>query len=172
MDKVVRKGVKLDLHIHSVYSRSKDKDKVANNTLENLPVLIQRLIENEIELCAITDHDEFNYEIYKELKCEEMKDNCIKKVLPGIEFSVEFAEGKVIHIVTIFDDRDDDKVKNIEQVMTNGIGKTTYKKTRGAYSKSDYFEVLNAINIDFVMIAHQKKTVSSQHKHMQMMLWY
>ena len=93
-----------------------------------------------------------------------MKDNCIKKVLPGIEFSVEFAEGKVIHIVTIFDDRDDDKVKNIEQVMTNGIGKTTYKKTRGAYSKSDYFEVLNAINIDFVMIAHQKKTVSSQHK--------
>ena len=72
-----------------------------------------------------------------------MKDNCIKKVLPGIEFSVEFAEGKVIHIVTIFDDRDDDKVKNIEQVMTNGIGKTTYKKTRGAYSKSDYFEVLN-----------------------------
>ena len=67
MDKVVRKGVKLDLHIHSVYSRSKDKDKVANNTLENLPVLIQRLIENEIELCAITDHDEFNYEIYKEL---------------------------------------------------------------------------------------------------------
>ena len=37
MDKVVRKGVKIDLHIHSVYSRSKDKDKVANNTLENLP---------------------------------------------------------------------------------------------------------------------------------------
>lgn len=98
-------------------------------------MLIQRLLENEIELCAITDHDELNYEIYKELKCEEMKDNCIKKVLPGIEFSVEFSEGKVIHIVTIFDDRDDDKVKNIEQVMTNGIRKTAYKKLEGLILK-------------------------------------
>ena len=164
MDKVVSKGTKIDLHIHSVYSKNKDKDKVANNTLENLPVLTQKLIDNEIELCAITDHDEFNYEIYKKLKCEETKDNCIKKVLPGIEFSVEFVEGKVIHIVTIFDDRDDTKVKNIEQIMKNGIGKTAYRKTKGAYPKNDYFEILNEINIDFVMIAHQKKTVSSQHK--------
>ena len=124
MDKVVSKGTKIDLHIHSVYSKNKDKDKVANNTLENLPVLTQKLIDNEIELCAITDHDEFNYEIYKKLKCEETEENCIKKVLPGIEFSVEFVEGKVIHIVTIFDDRDDTKVKNIEQIMKNGIGKT------------------------------------------------
>ena len=30
-------------------------------------MLIQRLIENEIELCAITNHDELNYEIYREL---------------------------------------------------------------------------------------------------------
>lgn len=30
-------------------------------------MLIQRLIENEIELCAITDHDELTYEIYREL---------------------------------------------------------------------------------------------------------
>ncbi len=41
MDKVVRKGVKIDLHIHSIYSRNKDKDKVVNNTPENLPVLVQ-----------------------------------------------------------------------------------------------------------------------------------
>lgn len=40
----------------------------------------------------------FNYEIYSELKKEEQKDNCISKVLPGIEFSVEFIDNKVIHI--------------------------------------------------------------------------
>lgn len=95
MDKVVRKGVKIDLHIHSVYLRIKDKDKVANNTLENLPVLIHRLIENEIELCAITDHDEFNYEIYKELKCEEMKDNCIKKYCPELNFQLNLQREKL-----------------------------------------------------------------------------
>ena len=134
------------------------------NTLEHLPTLVEGLIDNDVELCAITDHDEFNYEIYRKLKEEEKKDNCIKKVLPGIEFSVEFLEGKIIHIVTIFDDKDDAKVKNIEQIMSEGKGVTGYRKTNGAYPRGDYFDILNEINIDFIMIAHQKKTVTSQHK--------
>lgn len=54
-----------------------------------------------------------------------------KKVLPGIEFSVEFVEGKVIHIVTIFDDRDDEKVRNIQKIMEQGKGMSCYKKLRG-----------------------------------------
>lgn len=79
MEKVVDKGIKIDLHIHSIYSKNKDGDKVSNNTKDNLSVLVKGLVENEVELCAITDHDFFNYEIYKQLKMEETKDNCIKK---------------------------------------------------------------------------------------------
>ena len=78
---------------------------------------MQGLLANQVEMCAITDHDAFNYGMYYELKKEEQKNNCVKKVLPGIEFSVEFVEGKVIHIVTIFDDRDDEKVRNIQKIM-------------------------------------------------------
>lgn len=169
MKKVINKGIKIDLHIHSIYSKNKDKDKVSKNTIDNLPVLVKGLIENDVELCAITDHDEFNYEIYQELKKEEEKNNCIKKVLPGIEFSVEFIDGKVIHIVTIFDDKDDEKVKHIEQVMSIGKGKTGYKKTNGAYSRSNYFEILNEINTDFIMIAHQKRLFHHSIRHIQMM---
>lgn len=164
MEKVANKGIKIDLHIHSCYSKNKDGNKVIDNTIDNMPVLVKGLVANNVQLCAITDHDEFNYEIYRRLKEEETKDNCIEKVLPGIEFSVEFIEGKVIHIVTIFDDKDDEKVRLIEKVMSTGLGKTAYKKTKGAYSRADYFEILNEINIDFILIAHQKKTVSSQHK--------
>lgn len=164
MEKVVDKGIKIDLHIHSIYSKNKDGDKVSNNTKDNLSVLVKGLVENEVELCAITDHDFFNYEIYKQLKMEETKDNCIKKILPGIEFSVEFIQGKVIHIVTIFDDKDDEKIKNIEQIMLNGIGEKLYSKGKGAYTRDDYFEILHEINTDFIMIAHQKNTISSQHK--------
>jgi len=61
--KIVEKGIKIDLHIHSVYSSEKDGEKVKNNTIGSLPVLVQGLIGNEVELCAITDHDTFNYEI-------------------------------------------------------------------------------------------------------------
>ena len=164
MKKIVEKGIKIDLHIHSVYSTAKDKEKVAENTIDNLPVLITGLIENQVEMCAITDHDNFDYSLYKKLKEEELKDNCVKKVLPGIEFSVEFIDDKVIHIVTIFDDKDDNKVKKIEDIMKNGKGKEKYNSKKGAYKKKDYFDILSDINIDFVMIAHQKKTPTSIQK--------
>lgn len=165
MDKIVSKGLKIDLHIHSVYSSGKDGDKVKDNTEANLPVLIQKLCENDVEMCAITDHDTFNYSLYHKLKEEEERENCIKKVLPGIEFSVEFEKDVIIHIVTIFDDRDDNAVKKIESIMTLGKGISLYKKgggkREGAYRKEDYFDILAEINLDFVMIAHQKKSMSS-----------
>lgn len=164
MNKTVTKGIKIDLHIHSEFSKGKDGKKVEENTLSNLPILVRGLVDNNVEMCAITDHDSFNYEIYSELKKEEQKANCISKVLPGIEFSVEFIEGKVIHIVTIFDDKDEEKVKRIEEIMLRGKGTSCYKKAIGAYKRQDYFEILSEIDVDFIMIAHQKKTLTSQHK--------
>ena len=95
MDKIVNKAIKIDLHIHSVYSKEKDGNKVAENTIDNLTLLINGLKNQEVGICAITDHDTFNFRLYEKLKEEENKDNCIKKVLPGIEFSVEFVENKL-----------------------------------------------------------------------------
>lgn len=159
MDKVVDKGIKIDLHIHSIYSKAKDPDKVMDNTIDNLPVLVSGLLEQQVEMCAITDHDSFNFEIYEKLKEEEKRDNCIKKVLPGIEFSVEFIDNKCIHIVTIFDDSNEDKVKNIEKVLNSEKGKM--RKGKQSFTKAEYLEILNEINLDFVMIAHQKKSITS-----------
>ena len=88
MNKIVETGLKIDLHIHSCASSKKDGKKVKNNTIENLPVLVERLVEQEVNICSVTDHDTFLYEIYSELKKEELNDNSIKKVLPGVEFSV------------------------------------------------------------------------------------
>ena len=60
MEKIVSKGLKIDLHIHSEYSKNKDGEKVADNTLNNLPILVQGLINHQVEMCAITAHDKFN----------------------------------------------------------------------------------------------------------------
>ena len=40
--KIVDKPLKIDLHIHSCYSKHKDGGKVANNTLSNIDVLIKK----------------------------------------------------------------------------------------------------------------------------------
>ena len=68
MEKVVSRGIKIDLHIHSEYSKAKDGKKVEENTLDNIPVLVQGLLANQVEMCAITDHDAFNYGMYYEKK--------------------------------------------------------------------------------------------------------
>mgnify|MGYP003302362471 CR=1 FL=1 len=161
MDKIVMKGLKVDLHIHSVYSSKKDGSKVINNTIQNLPILIDKLNENGIEMCSITDHDYFNYDLYMTLKKQEGV-GTIKKVLPGVEFSVKFDGDKVIHIVTIFNDQNDEKVRKIQDVFERGKGKELYKNN--AFTRGDYYKVLEQIDLDFVMIAHQKKSPSSTQK--------
>ena len=160
VEKIVKKPIKIDLHIHSVFSNHKDGKKVAFNTTDNIPVLVSKMKQKGVEMCAITDHDRFDFKIYKALKEHEGKE--LLKVLPGVEFSVNFDGKNIIHIVTIFDDKDDKKLKNLEQIFNDGIGKEQY--IDNAYSRETYFAILRAINIDFVMIAHQKKTPTSVQK--------
>jgi predicted metal-dependent phosphoesterase TrpH len=95
MEKIVEKALKIDLHIHSIYSSKKDGAKVKRNTEDNIQVLVQKLNDNGVELCSVTDHDEFSYSMYESLKKYEKKESSLKKVLPGIEFSVRFIDDKV-----------------------------------------------------------------------------
>lgn len=161
MNKIVETGMKIDLHIHSVASSHKDKKKVRNNTLENIPLLIQKLNENGVNICAITDHDAFSYNMYCALKSAEGDDSSIKKVLPGVEFSVRFLDSeekeRVVHVVTIFSDKDETKVSKIEEILSR-IG----PDEKNSYAEEDFLKVLREINLDTILIAHQKNTLSSQ----------
>lgn len=64
MQKVVSNGLKIDLHIHSIVSSHKDGTKVKNNTLDNIPLLIKKLNDQNVNICSITDHDTFSYDFY------------------------------------------------------------------------------------------------------------
>ena len=161
MDNIVKHGLKIDLHIHSCASASKDGSKVQNNTIENIPILIRKLDENGVNICAITDHDTFSVEMYSELKKAELDNSSIKKVLPGVEFSVSFLdnEGKeqVIHVVTIFSDKDNEKISKIETVLQK------YRPVNnGAYTEESFLKVLREIDLDTILVAHQKNTLSSK----------
>lgn len=153
--------MKIDLHIHSYASSKKDGKKVKNNTLENIPTLISKLNENGVNICSITDHDVFSYEMYKALKKAECDDTSIKKVLPGVEFSVRFFDSeeneRVIHIVSIFSDLQEEKVANIENVL-----KVLCPDSSGSYTEENFLKTLREIGLDTILIAHQKNTLSSQ----------
>lgn len=160
MDQIVNTGLKIDLHIHSSASHAKDGKKVANNTLENIPLLISKLSENRVNLCAITDHDNFSYSMYKALKNAESQDNSIMKVLPGVEFSVIFSSNdseKMLHIVAIFSDTDDIKVQKMEHIIQ--CKRPDYK---GAYTEESLLALLREISIDTILIVHQKRSLAGR----------
>lgn len=160
MDKIVKSGLKIDLHIHSYASASKDGKKVKHNTVQNLPILISKLNTEGVNICAVTDHDTFSYEIYSSLKIAETQNGTIQKVLPGIEFSVCFennnSEQKVIHVVAIFSDENDSKIQTIESVL-----KSIRPDMQGAYSEECFLKILRTIDLDTILIAHQKNSLSS-----------
>ncbi len=162
-EKIVKEAIKVDFHIHSVGSKFKDHAKVKDLTIDNIEILIGKLNEYNINMCSITDHDNFEYDIYKRLKEEEGKGS-IKKVLPGVEFSVVF-EYKVIHIIVVFDDSNEDKVKSIQKVLFGGSDKPQYDDIeKNAYTEKKFLEIMKEINLSNIMIAHQKGTLSSTSK--------
>jgi len=139
---------KFDLHIHSFASsktKTGDQTIVSESKVENLHVLIDRLISNDVNIVSITDHNIFDKNIYLGLKKQELASNRIFKVLPGIEIDLRI-EDKNVHVVCIFDDCELDHARKIEERFVS----------REYYSVDQLGSMLRAIELSTVLIAHQK----------------
>lgn len=163
IEKIIKTGNKVDFHIHSIASKHKESDDCVNlSTLDNIDLLIKKLNQREINMCSISDHDNFDFDIYNRLKKEENKGS-IKKVFPAVEFSVTY-EKKVLHIITIFEDKDEEKIKKIQnEIFDTKNNKPFYDDVElNSFSESKYLNILKNIDLNVVMIAHQKETLSSK----------
>ena len=160
MEKIVKEPLKIDFHIHSVASNHKDKKIVRDGTVENLSVLISKLVENEVNMVSITDHDNFDYDIYIKLKEQELNDNCIKKVLPGIEFSVTI-ENEILHIIALFNDNEDSNLQCIQAEIFDKVTNKPLYDLDNSFSEEKFIGILRKIGLDTILIAHQKGSLSS-----------
>lgn len=163
MERIVTKPTRIDLHIHSaasVVTKDKGKKELSDCDKDHVNVLIRGLEAHGINMCAITDHDCFDKDLYFALK-EREGDGCLNKVLPGIEFSVSIrADGKkptVVHIVAIFDDRRPDLIDGIAEVVCDENGKPRYDDlNNGAFTEDGFAKVLRDIGLNAVLIGHEK----------------
>lgn len=149
--------ISIDLHIHSIFSDYKESDGyVQNSSIENIDVLLQKLNENNVNMFAITDHNRFSYELYLAIK-NRISQNLFKNVyknLPGVEFDVQIEEGKpCCHIIAIFDDKEESKLKDIEDTINNNL----IEKQDGFYTRGDFERILREIGLNVILIAHQHK---------------
>ena len=152
-ERIVNKALRIDLHIHSSASKDKDGDLVKDSNIDNIDVLIKKLKENHIDMFSITDHDKFDYNLYKKFKeYRENEDKDFAKILPGVEFSVGFesdkkdASGnsisKQIHVIAIFDDSNDKKLQELEKLLDKqeyDVDENTNESSRKMFKeKIDY----------------------------------
>lgn len=163
MERIVAKPSRIDLHIHSaasVVTKDKGKKELSDCDKDHVNVLLRGLEAHGINMCAITDHDCFDKDLYFALK-EREGDGCLNKVLPGIEFSVSIrADGKkptVVHIVAIFDDRHPDLIDGIAEVVCDENGNPRYDDlNNGAFTEDGFAKVLRDIGLNAVLIGHEK----------------
>lgn len=160
---IVQRPVKIDFHIHSAASAHKDGRKVKSGTIESIDVLFGKLEENGVNMAAITDHDVFDYDIYGTLRDKVEGARFLQRVLPGVEFTVSFkanAGSKTVHVVTLFDDNDQEAVKHISDAIPRKNGKPDYD-AGDAFTEDKYWSIIRAIGLDIVAIAHQKTSPGS-----------
>ena len=161
-DRIVLEPTKIDLHIHSAASKHKDGAKVKDGTVENIGVLLEKLEENKVNMAAITDHDVFSYEMYAALKDKVSNAQYLKRVLPGVEFTVSFNNGNddiSVHVVTLFDDADQERVKSIGTLIPmDDRGHPAYDINGVAFSEDMFWKIIRSIGLDIVTIAHQKES--------------
>ncbi len=163
MERIVTKPTRIDLHIHSAASiatKDKGKKELADCDKDHVDALLRGLKAHDINMCAITDHDCFDKDLYYALK-EREGDGCLNKVLPGIEFSVSIRAGgkkpTVVHIVAIFDDRHPDLIDGIAEVVCDENGKPRYDDLNiGAFTEDGFTKVLRDIGLNAVLIGHEK----------------
>lgn len=152
-------NIKIDLHIHSDSSSYKEPEGlVKDSTLENVDVLLDKLLKNDVQLFSITDHNRFNSKLYIGIKnkLKEVKYKSLN-ILAGIEFDVRFEEGMSnAHVITIFNCiKEDDYIK-----VANELNKKLLKKDE-YYSRNDFEQLLKNIGLDTLLIVHQKKDINN-----------
>ena len=66
---MLNNNIKIDLHIHSKASEYKEREGyVADSNIDNIDVLLKNVEDNKVNMISITDHNRFDYELYKKIK--------------------------------------------------------------------------------------------------------
>lgn len=178
--KIVIQPSKIDLHIHSAastFTKDAGNQELSECTKKAIDILVSKLNESNVNICAITDHDYFDYEIYRTLKNKE-GEKSLHKVLPGVEFSVSFRSDvpssdntsgqeecspeeekrTVVHIVAIFDDRGNDgKIEKLNSIICGANGKPAYDdKEKSAFTEKRFTDLIRETGLNVILIGHEK----------------
>ena len=171
--KIVTRPARVDFHIHSaasVRTRDAGNEALAHCTPDRVETLVEKMDDPKlsINMCAITDHDCFDVEMYRALKSKEGHGS-LEKVLPGVEFTVALPDDMdrptPIHVVAIFDDRGpDDLIEALDsRIPKTAEGRPEYDcEDKSAFSSQRFSHILSDIGLNAVLVGHEKSVGREQ----------
>lgn len=155
--------IKVDLHIHTDYSK-KTKDNDYQGSFD-ITVLKQKLIENEVKLFSMTDHNIINVEAYENYYTNYKEGD--PKLLIGCEFDIEVPEsGKTItyHSVIVFDNDTIENVKIISEKIENLFLSRSFSEKERKIVIDDLYDLFSDYNFFFIPHAGNTKSILDPYK--------
>jgi predicted metal-dependent phosphoesterase TrpH len=152
MKKKYSDWLRIDLHIHTDKSRETKSGDYKGNF--DVTTLKSKLIENEVEIFSLTDHNIINVTAYEGYYDSFTDDEPL--LLVGVELDIEGSTGKGYHSLLIFNYSDIENMKIISQKLEN---KYHEKSITNPFERKLTFD--NIIELfkedEFFFIPHAKK---------------
>ena len=149
--------LKVDLHLHSFVSRS-NGDGIKWTSLFDA---ISKLVENNVQIAAFSDHNKLDVNFYIEAKNLAQTANIL--LLPAIEVNVVRSDGQIANIIYVFDqDLEKDQLGKISEIANQEIPKRGISLTKcntifqdfqtikiPHVGKSDHFKYEDLLQIEY-----------------------
>lgn len=139
--------MKIDLHCHTKKIKNGDLNEREISPKE----FNQKMIENEIKIVAITNHNYFDIEQYKEIKLIS-KDNY--KIWPGVELDIN-EKGNKGHVIVICNPKNYIKFNNLILKITNGFDSNHFTMTL-----DDLYQKFKDMNVIFAFHYNKEPDLS------------
>ncbi|MEZ7515353.1 hypothetical protein [Flavobacterium frigidarium] len=149
---------KVDLHIHTDYSKQTKTNDYQGHF--DINVLKGKLIENDVKLFSLTDHNIINVDAYKNYYSNYTDGD--PKLLIGCEFDIEVPEShKTItyHSVIVFENDDFEDVEEISNKIEELYSKKGISKTERKITIDDLYDLFNEYNYFFIPHAGNTKSI-------------
>ena len=149
---------KVDLHIHTDYSKQTKTNDYQGHF--DINVLKGKLIENDVKLFSLTDHNIINVDAYKNYYSNYTDGD--PKLLIGCEFDIEVPEShKTItyHSVIVFENDNFEDVEEISNKIEELYSKKGISKTERKITIDDLYDLFNEYNYFFIPHAGNTKSI-------------
>lgn len=139
----------IDLHCHT--KKTKQGDAVTRNV--DVIKFVEKVSKSNVEIVAITNHNHFDYEQYKQFK-EAAKECC--DIWPGIELDIQGKTNKS-HMIVI---ANPDNVELFENEVSKMIGDVNPNKC--LFKLKEVYEKLNKCDVIYIPHFHKSPKISDE----------